>query len=135
MLQISMITVGALGAVMDVSMSITSSLCELKDKMIDIGSGALIKSGLGIGRDIMGTMANTLILAYIGSSLIVVLVYSASGYPLLSVLNKEEIVFEFLQSLVGSFSLLLTVPVTTVISAMMLTSKKKKALYKPIYRH
>jgi uncharacterized membrane protein len=130
-----MITVGALGAVMDVSMSITSSLCELKDKMIDIGSGALIKSGLGIGRDIMGTMANTLILAYIGSSLIVVLVYSASGYPLLSVLNKEEIVFEFLQSLVGSFSLLLTVPVTTVISAMMLTSKKKKALYKPIYRH
>jgi uncharacterized membrane protein len=130
-----MITVGALGAVMDVSMSITSSLCELKDKMIDIGSGALIKSGLGIGRDIMGTMANTLILAYIGSSLIVVLVYSASGYPLLSVLNKEEIVFEFLQSLIGSFRLLLTVPVTTVISAMMLTSKKKKALYKPIYRH
>ncbi len=130
----SMITIGALGSVMDVAMSITSSLCELKDNNKGLGPAALMKSGLIIGRDIMGTMANTLILAYIGSSLIVVLVYAASGYPLLSILNKEEIIFEFLQSLIGSFSLLVTIPLTAAISAAMLTKKEKKTLYKPVYR-
>lgn len=122
----SMITIGALGAVMDVSMSITSSLCELKENRSDIHPAILLKSGFRIGRDIMGTMANTLILAYIGSSLVVVLIYAASNYPLLSVFNKEEIIFEFLQSLIGSLSLMFTIPFTTVFASMILTGKNRK---------
>jgi uncharacterized membrane protein len=119
----SMITIGALGAIMDVSISIVSALNELKENNKGIGAGALMQSGFSIGRDIMGTMANTLILAYIGSSLIVVLVYAASNYSLLSLMNKEEIIFEFLQSLIGNLSLLFTIPFTTVISSIMLSGK------------
>ena len=65
----AMIIVGAVGAVMDVSMSISSSLYELRLKSPDIKPKELMKSGFTIGRDMMGTMANTLVLAYIGSSL------------------------------------------------------------------
>lgn len=116
----AMITLGALGAVMDVSMSITSALWELKQTNAKISAGALTRSGMNIGRDIMGTMSNTLILAYIGSSLVVVMLYASSHYSLLGLLNKEEIIFEFLQSLVGSLSLLFTIPLTAFIAAIVL---------------
>ncbi len=120
----SMIIIGALGAIMDVSISIASSLNELQENNKRISTRDLLKSGFSIGRDIMGTMANTLLMAYIGSSLVVVLIYAASNYTLLSLLNKEEIIFEFLQSLVGSLSLLLTIPLTTVIASTILTKRE-----------
>lgn len=131
----SMITIGALGAIMDVSMSVTSPLCELKETNKDISAIALIKSGFRIGRDFMGTMTNTLILAYIGSSLIVVLVYAASNYPLLSLLNKEEIIFEFLQSLIGCFGILFTIPFTTIIASLILSKKKVHPSKSTRHRH
>ena len=122
----AMITIGALGAIMDVSMSIASSLNEIKEKNRSIGAREIIKSGFHIGRDIMGTMANTLILAYIGSSLVVVLVYASSHYQLLSILNKEEIIFEFLQSLIGSLSFMLTIPFTAAVFSMLLSKKRSR---------
>lgn len=123
----SMITIGALGAIMDVSMSITSPLCELKETNRGISAASLMKSGFTIGKDFMGTMTNTLILAYMGSSLIVVLVYAASNYPLLSILNKEEIVFEFLQSLIGCLGILFTIPFTTIIATLVLSERKVRS--------
>ncbi len=128
----SMITIGALGAIMDVSISITSSLCEIKENNRNISNSMLIKSGIRIGRDIMGTMANTLILAYIGSSLVVVLLYAGSNYPILSLLNKEEIIFEFLHSLIGSLSLMITIPFTSCIASFMLVEKNHRS--KKYYR-
>ncbi|HWQ50967.1 MAG TPA: YibE/F family protein [Terriglobales bacterium] len=126
----SMITIGALGAIMDVSMSVTSPLCELKETGKDGGSFAMMKYGFHIGRDFMGTMTSTLILAYMGSSMIVVLVYAVSGYPLLSLLNKEEIIFEFLQSLVGSLGILFTIPFTTVIASLALSGGSGGSSYR-----
>ena len=120
----SMITIGALGAVMDVSMSIISPLWELKANDSYITAGALIQSGFSIGRDVMGTMTSTLVLAYIGGSLITVLMYSASNYPLISLLNKEEIIYEFLQSLTGSLSLLVTIPVAVLLSTVTLSKSR-----------
>jgi uncharacterized membrane protein len=122
----AMVTIGALGATMDVAMSISSSLDEISNSGNKVSRSSIIKSGLNIGKDIMGTMANTLILAYIGSSLVTVVIYSASNYPLLQLLNKEEIIIEFLQSLVGSLGMLLTIPFTTVISAILLTNIPKR---------
>lgn len=119
----AMITIGAMGAIMDVSMSITSSLNELKTNNHKITCLELIQSGFRIGKDILGTMMNTLILAYIGSSLTVVLVYASSHYPLLSLLNKEEIIYEFLQSLIGSLCLLFTMPISTLISSFVFSGK------------
>lgn len=131
----SMITIGALGAIMDVSMSVTSPLCELKETNRGTSAGAMMKYGFSIGRDFMGTMTNTLILAYMGSSMIVVLVYAASNYPLLSLLNKEEIVFEFLQSLIGSLGILFTIPLTTIIASLVLSGGKEQTQYQTKHKN
>lgn len=131
----SMITIGALGAIMDVSMSVTSPLCELKKAGKGASAGTLMESGFSIGKDFMGTMTNTLILAYMGSSMIVVLVYAASNYPLLSILNKEEIVFEFLQSLVGSLGILFTIPLTTIIASLILSGGKEQTQYRAKHKN
>lgn len=121
----AMITIGALGAVMDVAMSIASSLGEIKSTERKATRYSIYKSGLRIGRDIMGTMTNTLILAYIGSNLAGVLIYAASKYPVLQLLNEEEIIIEFLQSLAGSLGMLFTIPFTAAVSADMFTKKSR----------
>ena len=121
----AMVTIGALGSVMDVAMSIASSLFEITNERAATKQ-EILKSGFTIGKDIMGTMANTLILAYIGSSLVMVLIYGASHYPLFQLLNKEEIIIELLQSLVGVIGMLFTIPFTTVISSILFTGRKEE---------
>lgn len=115
------IIIGALGAIMDVAMSIASSLYELKEQVPEANFSLLMKSGVQIGRDIIGTMANTLVLAYIGSSLSMVLLLIAYNSSLLGLLNKEMIVVEILQTLVGSIGILVTIPLTAAISAFVYT--------------
>ena len=119
------ILVGALGAVMDVSMSLASSLFEVSEHMGEHRNAKeLIRSGLNIGRDIMGTMANTLILAYIGSSLSVVLLLVANNNSLLTLFNIETVVVEVLQALVGSLGILSTIPITSLLAAYIYTRVK-----------
>lgn len=118
------ILIGAMGAIMDVSMSIASSLWEIKEESASPTRGSLFKSGMNIGRDVLGTMANTLILAYIGSSLSVVLLLSVYSSSVLYLFNREMIVVEILQSLVGSFGLLFAMPLTSLVSAFLYTEKK-----------
>ncbi|MBQ8604862.1 MAG: YibE/F family protein [Oscillospiraceae bacterium] len=121
---------GAVGAVMDVSLSLSSSLAELKEQAGDMTARQLTRSGMVIGRDIMGTMTDTLILAYIGSSLSVTLLlaaYNASS-PLL-LFNTEMILVELLQAVAGSLGILLTIPLTSVICGILYRSddnSKKK---------
>ena len=102
---------------MDVSMSISSSLYELRIKSPDIKPAELMKSGFTIGRDMMGTMANTLVLAYIGSSLTCVLLLVSYNANIEQVINKEMIVAEILQALAGSMGMLLTLPLTSAVCA------------------
>ena len=118
------IIIGAMGAIMDVSMSIASALWEIKEKAISIKFEALFRSGLNIGRDIMGSMANTLILAYIGSSLSVVLILSVYSNSLMELLNREMIVVEILQALAGSFGILLAMPLTAFFCATLYSQRK-----------
>ncbi len=120
----AMIIVGALGAVMDVSMSISSALSELKIKSPDIRPKELMKSGFTIGRDMLGTMANTLVLAYIGSSLTSVLLLVAYNSSLGQVINKEMIIAEILQALAGSMGMLLTLPLTSAVCAAIYCKKE-----------
>ena len=123
----AMIIVGAVGAVMDVSMSISSSLYELRLKSPEIKPKELMKSGFAIGRDMMGTMANTLVLAYIGSSLTCVLLLVAYNANIEQVINKELIVAEILQALAGSMGMLLTLPLTSAICAVLYYGKEDKS--------
>lgn len=120
------ITIGAVGAIMDVAMDLSSSLYELSEQVPDMTFVKLCKSGFSIGRDIMGTMANTLVLAYIGSSLsciMILLTYTASSLDLLS---REVIVVELLQAVVGSLAILLTVPCTIVICGILYIGHNNK---------
>ncbi len=114
-----------MGAIMDISISISSALFEVREKAESIIPTDLIKSGFNIGRDILGTMSNTLILAYIGSSLSVILVliiYSASP---LELLNRERVIVELLQSLVGIIAILGTIPLTSVICGLFYGGKNE----------
>lgn len=125
------ILIGAIGAIMDVSMSIAASLAELKEKLEYTPFSLLVKSGISIGKDILGTMANTLILAYIGSSLSVVLLLVSYNSSLLELMNKEMIVVEILQSLVGSLGILVTIPLTTLVCAYLFSERIGRAHYQP----
>jgi len=109
------VILGAVGAIVDISMSIASSLWEVKEAGGVSDFASLFKSGINIGRDILGTMLNTLILAYIGSSLSLILVISVYSTSLLDLFNMEMIIVEFLRALVGSFGMLLTIPLTAAI--------------------
>ncbi|MCL2294375.1 MAG: YibE/F family protein [Spirochaetes bacterium] len=118
------IIIGAMGAIMDVAMSISSALWELKEKAKVIKFETLFRSGLNIGRDIFGTMANTLILAYIGTSLSVVLLLGVYSDSLLVLFNSEMIVVEVLQALAGSFGILLAMPLTAFFCAVFYSPAK-----------
>lgn len=119
------IIIGAVGAIMDISMSISSSLYEIKEKSPDIPKKELIKSGLSIGKDIMGTMANTLILAYIGSSLAMTLLMAAYNESFLLLFNKEALITEILQAVIGSIGILLTMPLTSFVCAAVYDKHSK----------
>ncbi len=108
------ILIGAMGAIMDVAMSLASALWELREKAAAPSFGMLMKSGMNIGRDMMSTMANTLVLAYIGSSLATVLLLTAYSASVEGLLNREMIVTEVLQAVIGSMAILVTIPLTSL---------------------
>ena len=114
------IMISALGACMDVGMSIASSISELKTENPDMTTGKLIKSGMNIGKDVMGTMTNTLILAYVGSAMLCILLYTVNNFNLSTVLNQEDITMEVLKSLAGSIGLVFTIPLTAIISGLIM---------------
>ena len=119
------IIVGAVGAVMDVAMDIASALAELKAQAPDLSAPQIVKSGFAIGHDIVGTMVNTLILAYIGSSLSCVLLLAAGNPSMLYLMNVEMIVAELLQAIAGSFGMLLTIPLTSFVCGALYSAKPK----------
>jgi len=113
------IIIGATGAIMDVSISISSALWELKEKANNIKFRELFRSGINIGRDIMGTMADTLILAYIGSSLTVVLILTIFAGSPLGLFNSEMFAVEILQAMAGSFGILFAMPLTALFCSII----------------
>ena len=104
---------------MDVGMSVAASLHELKLQAPDIPWKQMVRSGLTIGRDMMGTMANTLVLAYIGSSLSVVLLLVSYTTSLSELLNREAVIVEILQALVGSLGILVTIPLASLMCGLL----------------
>ena len=125
------IVIGSLGGTIDVSVSIASSLEELKSKMgHDISGWELARSGMSIGCDIMGASLNTMILAYVGSSFQLLMLYSAYNYSLEEIINMEMIAVELLRALAGCFGLLMSVPITSVTAAFF-SSKGNMGTLKP----
>lgn len=123
------ILIGSIGAVMDVAINMAASLHEVALKIKKPTFRELYKSGVTIGRDMIGTMANTLILAYIGSSLCTVLliIYNNSSSPL-AMFNKESLVIEILNILIGSFGILSALPLTAAVAALFYSKWDKTVL-------
>ena len=121
------IIIGALGACMDVGMSIASALQELKSEKPEITIKGLIKSGMNIGKDMIGTMTNTLILAYTGGALVTILIFAVGNLDIYEVLNKEIITEEILRAIAGSIGLICTIPLTTLASGVLIGNERKKS--------
>ena len=117
--------IGALGAVMDVGMSVASAVEEIKKANPLLRAGALIRAGMNVGRDIMGTMANTLILAYTGGAIPLMLIFMAYETPLIKMLNMDLIATEVVRALAGSIGLILAIPITSITAGLLLGKGSK----------
>ena len=123
------IIIGALGAVLDVAMSIASSVAEIKAANPLLTGKGLFVAGFNVGKDIMGTMINTLILAYTGGALPLLLLFMAYDMSYMRIINMDLIATEIVRSLAGSFGLLVAVPLTAAAAALLMSrfSGKKKS--------
>ncbi len=121
---ISAMIIASLGAVMDVGMSIASCIDQIKQHNPDLSRQKLIDSGISVGRDIIGTMSNTLILAYIGSAFPLLLL--ASEAPFIKFINLNTVATEISAALVGSIGIIACVPITTLICSFLYTYDFKK---------
>lgn len=121
------IVISALGAVMDVAMSIASALSEIHSVDPTLGRRELFRSGMNIGRDMVGTMTNTLILAFIGSSFVVVIYLYSIGLQPYQLLSSSYLAIEVISGISSSIGVILSVPITALISAYTYTAHAKKA--------
>lgn len=124
-LLISAILLSTLGALMDTSMSIASALHEVYDLNPSISRKQIFRSGMNIGRDAMGTMANTLILAFVGSAFNLLILFQVYKYPLIQILNSDMMAIEILQGIAGSIGIIATTPLVAALCAIIFRFKEK----------
>ena len=117
------ILIASLGAVMDVAMSVSSAISEIHDKAPELSSVELFKSGMNVGRDMMGTMSNTLILAFVGSAVSELVINYAYNLPYRQIINSYNIGIEIMQGVSGSIGVILTVPAVAAITAFLCNRK------------
>lgn len=123
---VSGVLIGSIGVTMDVSMSVTSIVFELKKRSPRIKYHQLVSSGMNVGKDMIATMVNTLVLAYAGASMPLFLLFVNIGMPIDYILNTEIISAEIIRSLSGSVALILTIPLTSLIAASICDCKSRK---------
>ena len=116
--------IAALGALMDTAVSIASTINEIYETDKSLSIKQLFISGMNVGRDIIGTMSNTLILVYLGSSLSLVLL--SSNIDLQKFFNLNQVATEISSALIGSIAILACVPITAIIAAYMIKNQKRK---------
>lgn len=123
--------IASLGAVMDIAISVATSVNEVYQSNPATEKRTLFISGINVGRDMMGTMANTLILAFTGSSLVVLIQIYTYNMPYYQVMNSNSIATEIIQALTGSMAVILTVPMVSFLSAQLLPALGKASKKEP----
>lgn len=113
------ILIASLGAVMDVAMSVASAVAEIHAQSPGLSWKALFASGMNVGRDMMGTMSNTLILAFAGGSLSTLVIDYAYNLPFMQLINSYGIGIEIMQGIAGSIGVILTVPAVALVTAVL----------------
>lgn len=119
--------ISSLGAVMDVAMSVSSALQEVCVQNPSLTRSQIFRAGMHIGRDMMGTDSNTLILAFAGSSVSTLLLNYAYDLPYQQIINSNNIGIAVMQGLAGSFGVVLCVPVTVVICSFLYASSRRNS--------
>ncbi|SHI00468.1 YibE/F family protein [Clostridium intestinale] len=122
------ILIASVGAIMDTTISIASSLSELKELNPNIQEKQLLISGMNIGKDIMGTMTNTLILAFTGASINILIMLFMYNIQYIQLINLDMLVVEVIQGVSGSIAVVLSIPVTALLSAKILGASTVKEL-------
>lgn len=117
------ILIGTLGAIMDIAISISSSIMEIYEKNPLIDRKTLINSGFEIGKDIMGTMSNTLVFAYISGSIPMILLLIKNDFPL-SYITSINMSLEIIRALTGSIGIVISIPITIFISIFLIKNKR-----------
>lgn len=120
------IFVGASGAMMDLSVDITSAVNEVVQKKPGIGWKEAAMSGMNVGRAAMGTMTTTLLLAYSGGYIALLMTFMAQGTPVDNILNYKYVAAEILDTVVGSFGLVTVAPFSALTSGILLTGKNRR---------
>ena len=120
------ILIASLGAVMDVSVGVAAAIDEIKRNNPEFTAGQLYRSGIRVGHDMMGTMSNTLILAFAGSSVNTLVIVYAYAMPYLQIISQYAIAIEILRGIAGTLGVILTVPAESAVIAYWLCRKKKK---------
>lgn len=115
------VCIGASGSVMDLSVDITSAVSEVVKNCPGISRKAAIKSGLTVARAAMGTMTTTLLLAYSGTCIAMLMTFMAQGTPVYNILNNNIVAAEIINTIAGSFGLAMTAPLTAVIAGTVFT--------------
>ena len=118
------ILISCMGAVMDVAMSICSAVAEIHQVDRSLGMAKLFASGMNIGRDAMGTMANTLILAVAGTSLNMMLMIYSYDVSFQQLMNTDFVAIEIIQCIAGSVGIVCTVPLVALLSAAVFGKKR-----------
>ena len=122
------IIIAALGAVMDTAMSISSAIFEVKLANANFDRRQLYQSGMNIGRDTMGTMSNTLILAFAGSSFSVLMIIMMYQLPYVCLINLNLFAVEIIQGIAGCIGLFIAVPVTAFFAAALASDTRFTSL-------
>lgn len=117
---VASIFIGASGAVMDLSVDITSAVYEVVEKRPELSCREAIRSGMNVGRAAMGTMTTTLLLAYSGGYVALLMVFMAQGTPLSNILNYKYVAAELLHTVIGSFGLVTVAPFTALCAGILL---------------
>lgn len=119
------IFIGAAGAVLDLSVDITSAVYEVVEKRPDLSWWEATRSGLNVGRAAMGTMTTTLLLAYSGGYVALLMVFMAQGTPLDHILNYKYVAAEIIHTVIGSFGLVTVAPFTSLCAGFFLAKGRR----------
>ena len=121
------IIISALGAVMDVTMGIASSLAEVHAANPQLSRRELFRSGMNIGRDMVGTMTNTLILAFLGSGFTLILYLYSLGLSFRQLMSSAYVSMEVVSGIASSVGVILSIPLTALITAAVFTREKQQS--------
>lgn len=126
---VALIMFGLIGALIDGAIAIATAVYEVYNNNKYLSSTELIKSGISMGKDIIGTMINTLFFAYIGESIMLFIFYSKFNYNFLQIINSKAFVEEFASIIISGAGSVLIIPVTSVVIAYILNNQEKFSRY------